>query len=113
LTQINVQLGLSRFIPPVLSFMDSHSGCEASAGQANSDGPQLKRQSFSPVPIRPAGMPARADDLADVLNRVAIQQVASQIANEPWEWTPLDAASRTPRELRGILDQRPDSTPGQ
>jgi hypothetical protein len=26
-----------------------------------------------------------ADDLADVLNRVAIQQVTSQIANEPWE----------------------------
>ena len=50
-----------------------------------------------------------ADDLADVLNRVAIQQVTSQIANEPWEWTP----SRTPRELRGIRDQRPDSAPGQ
>jgi hypothetical protein len=49
-----------------------------------------------------------ADDLAAILNRVAIQQVTSNIANEPWEWTP----PRTPRELRGTLDQRPNSAQG-
>ena len=38
-----------------------------------------------------------ADDLAAILNRVEIQQVASQIANDAWEWTWSQTREELPR----------------